>query len=68
MNSGDPGTGATCHEVVGSPTYGQFICGNFVAPRTFTVNNVSFDCAGGAALRRPQGHDTQWDRQSQIES
>jgi hypothetical protein len=49
-NSGDLGTGAVCDEVVGdgSLTYKKFVCGNFVAPRTFTVNGTSFDCVTGS--------------------
>jgi hypothetical protein len=40
------GTGATCNEVVGSVTH--LVCGNFVAPRTFSVNGTSFDCVAGS--------------------
>ena len=35
VNSGDLGTGATCDSVVGAVTH--IVCGNFVAPRTMTV-------------------------------
>jgi len=57
-NSGGLGTGATCHEVVGM---GQGMnCGNFVAPRTFTVNGTSINCvmAGNYSLpaRRNGGY------------
>jgi hypothetical protein len=44
-NSGDLGTEATCNEVVGNVT--RFVCGNFVAPRTFMVNGTLSDCVGG---------------------
>jgi hypothetical protein len=43
--SGDLGTDATCDEVVGNITH--LVCGNFVAPRTLKVNNVTVTCAGG---------------------
>jgi hypothetical protein len=43
--SGDLGTEATCDEVVGNVTH--LVCGNFVAPRTLKVNNVTVSCAGG---------------------
>jgi hypothetical protein len=46
-NSGDLGTGVGCYDVVGTLTANRFICGNFVAPRTFAVNGVSFDCVNG---------------------
>ena len=26
---------------------GSMVCGNFVTPRTFTVNGTTFDCASG---------------------
>ena len=50
MNSGGIGTGATCHEVMG--TGAGINCGNFVAPRTFTVNGTSINCvlAGNYSL------------------
>jgi hypothetical protein len=41
--SGNLGTGATCHEVA-SGGITSVSCGNFAAPRTFTVNGTSFDC------------------------
>jgi len=44
-HSGDLGTGATCHEVIGLLT--GIICGNFVAPRTFTVNGTLINCTTG---------------------
>ena len=41
-NSGGLGTGATCHQVMGM---GQGMnCGNFVAPRTFTINGTTINC------------------------
>ena len=40
--SGDLGPGATCHEVMG--TASGMNCGNFVDPRTFSVNGVGIDC------------------------
>jgi hypothetical protein len=39
------GTGATCHELVGSAT--RVVCGNFVTPRTFSVNGTPVDCITG---------------------
>jgi hypothetical protein len=50
-NSGDLGTGATCDEVVGAVT--RTACGNFVAPRTFSVNGAPVDCATGGAFELP---------------
>ena len=47
QSSGDLGTGAVCDEVVGNLTYKMLICGNFLAPRTFTVNGTSLDCVSG---------------------
>jgi len=51
MNSGDLGTMATCHVVMGRQ--GSMVCGNFVSPRTFTVNGTSFNCASGAGGTLP---------------
>src|SRR4029079_11497783 len=51
-NSGDLGTGATCDEVVGAAVT-QTVCGNFVAPRTFSVNGTPVDCATGGAFALP---------------
>jgi len=50
VNSKDLGTGATCHEVMG--TAAGLNCGNFVSPRTFTVNGTSINCvmAGNYSL------------------
>ena len=42
-NSGGLETAATCQEVVG--TVMHMVCGNFVAPRTFTANGTAIDCA-----------------------
>jgi hypothetical protein len=42
VNSGPLGTGATCHEVVG--TVAGVVCGNFLAPRTFSVNGTMVPC------------------------
>jgi hypothetical protein len=44
-NSGNLGTGAICDEVVG--TISGLVCGNFVSPRTFTVNGTAVDCVKG---------------------
>ena len=41
------GTGATCNEVVG--TVAGLVCGNFVSPRTFSVNGTSVDCVNKGA-------------------
>jgi chitodextrinase len=43
--SGNLGSGATCHEFVGTLNGGNF--GNFVSPRTFSVNGVNMGSAGG---------------------
>ena len=51
-NSGDLGTGATCQEVTGGTVTG-LVCGNFVAPRTFTVNGMSFNCTSGGTFTLP---------------
>jgi hypothetical protein len=31
----------------------HLVCGNFVAPRTFTVNSTSFDCVNGSGGNLP---------------
>ena len=56
-NSGDLGTAETCDEVIGNVR--NMVCGNFVAPRTLTVNGTTeFPCArrqrhvAGGAQRR----------------
>ncbi len=51
MNSGDLGTAATCDEVVGSVAH--MVCGNFVAPRTFTVNGMTINCVAGGSFTLP---------------
>lgn len=43
-NSGALGTGATCHQVVGMVA--GIVCGNFTAPRTFSVNGNTVSCNG----------------------
>jgi hypothetical protein len=43
--SGNLGTGATCHQTVAN--LAGAVCGNFVAPRTFRVNDVQVSCTGG---------------------
>jgi hypothetical protein len=50
-NSGELGTAATCHVVMGRT--GGLVCGNFVAPRTFTVNGTSFNCTAGGGGNLP---------------
>ena len=57
-NSGDLGTGATCHEVAGDT--GSFVCDNFAAPRTFTVNGTMFDCVVGAGGVLPAARNGGW--------
>jgi hypothetical protein len=54
MISGDLGTSATCHEVMG--TGAGMNCGNFLAPRTFTINGTSINCvmSGNYALPAPR--------------
>ena len=42
-NAGNLGPGATCHETMSTLAGG--VCGNFTAPRTFTVNGTTMgDC------------------------
>jgi len=55
-NTGDLGTGATCHEVAGDA--GSVVCGNFVASRTFTVNGMTVECAAGGVL--PEARNGGW--------
>ncbi|MEP6653811.1 MAG: hypothetical protein ABJA82_10650 [Myxococcales bacterium] len=43
---GNLGTAATCHQIIGKIQ--GVICGNFVAPRTLTVNGAANPCTGGA--------------------
>ncbi|HVY40332.1 MAG TPA: peptidase, partial [Polyangia bacterium] len=50
-NSGGLGTGATCNDVIGNVTH--LVCGNFVAPRTFSVNGKALDCATGGTFTLP---------------
>jgi hypothetical protein len=46
FNSGDLGLNATCHETTAPLQGGN--CGNFAAPRTFTVNGTTtIDCVTG---------------------
>jgi hypothetical protein len=59
VNSGDLGTAATCDEVMG--TSGHIVCGNFVAPRTMTVNGTtSVNCAASANMMLPATHNGGW--------
>jgi len=58
MNSNTLGTGATCNSVAGSS--GMFLCGNFVAPRTFTVNSTAFDCTSAATMTLPAPRNGGW--------
>jgi hypothetical protein len=51
-NSGGLGTGVTCQEVAGG-TITSLVCGNFVAPRTFSVNGTAEDCATGGTFTLP---------------
>jgi hypothetical protein len=52
MNSGDLGTGATCQEVTGGALT-SLVCGNFVSPRTFSVNGTAINCAAGGTFSLP---------------
>jgi len=45
FNSGNLGTAATCHQTVANINGGN--CGNFAAPRTFSINNTVVSCTGG---------------------
>ena len=44
FNSGSLGTAATCHQTVANLAGGN--CGNFVSPRTLTVNGTAMSCTG----------------------
>jgi hypothetical protein len=46
-SSGDLGIDAVCDEVAGEGGIDKIVCGNFVAPRTFSVNGTAFDCVTG---------------------
>ena len=47
-NSGDLGIEATCTEVLGSAS--GMVCGNFVPPRTLSVNGTIVSCTGNITL------------------
>jgi hypothetical protein len=51
--SDDLGTGTTCNSVLGT-CGGNFVCENFVYPRTFTVNGTPFVCSGSFKLPAPR--------------
>jgi hypothetical protein len=54
-SSGNLGTGATCHEVIqtaAAPLSG-LNCGNFIAPRMFSVNSMTLACAGPSSQNFP---------------
>ncbi len=42
----------TCQEVTGG-TITSMVCGNFVAPRTFSVNGTPEDCVKGGTIPLP---------------
>jgi hypothetical protein len=46
--SGNLGTGATCHETTANLT--GLVCGNFSSNRTFSVNGTAINCAGSVTL------------------
>jgi hypothetical protein len=50
--SDDLGTGATCHEAVG--TIQGLYCSNFVPPRTLTVNGQEISCSTGRPVPAPR--------------
>jgi hypothetical protein len=55
-NSPNFGTGTVCDDVVGTAIT-HVVCGNFVTPRTFTVNGTAISCyspANGGALPAPR--------------
>jgi hypothetical protein len=59
MNSGDLGTGATCHFVDGAS--GGMVCGNFASPRTFTINGTTdIDCVAGGSFTLPAPRNGGW--------
>jgi hypothetical protein len=58
MPSGNLGTGATCHELDGAS--GSGVCGNFVAPRTFTANGTAIDCVAGGNFNLPAPRNGGW--------
>jgi hypothetical protein len=43
--SGNLGTGATCHQTTASISSGN--CGNFASTRTFRINGTQIACTGG---------------------
>jgi hypothetical protein len=45
MHSGDLGTSATCHQVIGMVA--GIVCGNFAMPREFSVNNAEWTYMNG---------------------
>lgn len=55
-NSGDLGIDAVCDEVAGDGGVDKTVCGNFIAPRTFSVNGTAVDCvtANGGDLPAPK--------------
>jgi len=46
------GTGATCHETTGNFTH--VLCGNFVEPRTFSVNGTPISCQSASNVLPPK--------------
>jgi hypothetical protein len=58
MNSGELGSGATCHVVMGSS--GAMVCGNFTSPRTFSVNGTDFNCVTGNGGTLPAARMGGW--------
>jgi hypothetical protein len=51
-NSGNLGTGATCHQTLANVVGTN--CGNFVSPRTFRINDVPVTCNGGNVTMPPK--------------
>jgi hypothetical protein len=59
MASGDLGTAATCDSVVGTVTH--IVCGNFVAPRTMTVNGTTMvNCVANGNVPLPAARNGGW--------
>ena len=54
----EPGQYATRSS--GNLTYKMLICGNFLAPRTFTVNGTSLDCGERMGNWRPLPAPVEW--------
>jgi hypothetical protein len=58
--SPDLGTGAACMDVVGT-SITHIVCGNFVSPRTMTINGTTtVDCVTGGGYALPAAVNGGW--------